>query len=129
MCIFCKIAQKEISSNIVYEDSSVIAFLDIAPTAKGHTLVIPKEHCASFLDCPSDVRNHVFEVAQMLAKRLEDRLACDGIHLLSNMHEAAGQSVEHFHVHLIPRYKNDTEIIQFHAQEDIDMDALLALLK
>ena len=106
-----------------------MAFLDINPTAKGHTLVIPKEHCASFLDCPASLRDHVFEVAQMLAHRLEKELGCDGINVLSNIHEAAGQSVEHFHVHLIPRYQNDTEIIHFHETNDIDFEELKRKLK
>ena len=101
MCIFCMIANGEIPSNKIYEDESVIAFLDINPTSYGHTLVIPKEHCDSFLDCPDETRNHVFEVVSKLANKLEQTLHCDGINILSNVHEAAGQSVNHFHVHLI----------------------------
>ena len=129
MCIFCSIAKKEIPSHCIYEDDTVLAFLDINPTAQGHTLVIPKEHCASFLDCPASLRDHVFEVAQMLANRLEKELGCDGINVLSNIHEAAGQSVEHFHVHLIPRYQNDTEIIHFHETNGIDFEELKRKLK
>ena len=129
MCIFCSIVNKEIPSHCIYEDDTVFAFLDINPTAKGHTLVIPKEHCTSFLDCPATLSNHVFEVAQMLANRLEKQLNCDGINMLSNIHEAAGQSVEHFHVHLIPRYKGDTEIIHFHETKDIDFEELKRKLK
>ena len=98
MCIFCMIANGEIPSNKIYEDESVIAFLDINPTSYGHTLVVPKEHCDSFLDCPDETRNHVFEVASKLANKLEQTLHCDGINILSNVHEAAGQSVNHFHI-------------------------------
>lgn len=97
MCIFCMIANGEIPSNKIYEDESVIAFLDINPTSYGHTLVVPKEHCDSFLDCPDETRNHVFEVASKLANKLEQTLHCAGINILSNVHEAAGQSVNHFH--------------------------------
>lgn len=124
MCIFCSIAKKEIPSHTIYEDDQVLAFLDINPTTVGHTLVIPKEHCDSFLDCPPALRDHVFEVAQQLAKKLETALHCDGIHLLSNMHEAAGQSVHHFHVHLIPRYKDDQEIVTFHKTPNVDFEDL-----
>lgn len=129
MCIFCSIAKKEIPSHTIYEDDQVLAFLDINPTAVGHTLVIPKEHCDSFLDCPPALRDHVFEVAQTLAKKLEEALGCDGIHLLSNMHEAAGQSVHHFHVHLIPRYKDDQEIVTFHETPNVDFEILKEKLK
>lgn len=129
MCIFCSIVQKEIPSHLIYEDDQVIAFLDINPTAVGHTLVVPKEHCDSFLDCPDDLRNHVFEVAQELANKMEKALQCDGINVVSNIHEAAGQSVHHFHVHLIPRYKGDQEIISFHETKDVDFEALKEKLK
>lgn len=129
MCIFCSIVQKEIPSHQIYEDDLVIAFLDINPTSLGHTLVVPKEHCDSFLDCPDKVRNHVFEVAQKLANKMEKALHCDGINILSNVHEAAGQSVSHFHVHLIPRYKDDQEIIHFHETSDIDFEDLKEKLK
>ena len=111
MCIFCMIANGEIPSNKIYEDESVIAFLDINPTSYGHTLVVPKEHCDSFLDCPDETRNH-------------------GINILSNVHEAAGQSVNHFHVHLIPRYKdNDSVTIEFHEIEKPDFEELMNKLK
>ena len=126
MCIFCMIANGEIPSYKVYEDESVLAFLDVNPTAYGHTLVIPKEHCDSFLDCPAEVRNHVFEVAQMLANKLEKNLKCDGINLLSNMHEAAGQSVHHFHVHLIPRYAGKDVIqVGFGSIGEVDFTKVL----
>ena len=94
------------------------------------TLVVPKEHCDSFLDCPDEIRNHVFEVASKLANKLEKTLHCDGINILSNVHEAAGQSVNHFHVHLIPRYKDhDTVTIEFHEIEKPDFEELMNKLK
>ena len=129
MCIFCDIANGKIGSHSLYEDESVLVFFDVNPTSYGHCLVVPKEHCQSFLDCPEDIRNHVFEVAQKTARQLEEKLHCDGINLLSNMHEAAGQSVEHFHVHLIPRYKNDQEIIRFHPIDTVDFEKLKETLK
>lgn len=125
MCIFCSIIKGDIPCHKIYEDEYVIAFFDINPTSYGHCLVVPKEHCDSFLDCNDETRNHVFKTAQMLANKLEQKLGCDGINILSNVHEAAGQSVEHFHVHLIPRYKNhDTVTIEFGKIDPVDFEIL-----
>lgn len=122
MCIFCDIAQGNIPGYTVYEDDQVIAFLDVNPTSYGHTLVVPKEHCTSFLDCPKDLLGHCMNVAQDLANRLEKNLQCDGINVLSNIHEAAGQSVEHFHIHLIPRYKDNDEVtLAFGSIGEVDL--------
>ena len=130
MCIFCSIVNGDIPSNKIYEDDMVIAFLDINSTSYGHTLVVPKKHCDSFLDCEEEVRDHVFKVAQQLANTLEEKLHCDGINILSNIHEAAGQSVSHFHVHLIPRYKDDDNVtIEFHEIDKPDFDELMQKLK
>ena len=130
MCIFCSIVNGDIPSNKIYEDDMVIAFLDINPTNYGHTLVVPKKHCDSFLDCEEEVRDHVFKVAQQLTNTLEEKLHCDGINILSNIHEAAGQSVSHFHVHLIPRYKDDDNVtIEFHEIDKPDFDELMQKLK
>lgn len=125
MCIFCSIVNKEIPCQKVYEDENVLAFLDINPTAVGHTLVIPKTHYESFLDCPKEVRDQVFEVANKIANKMMETLGCDGINLLSNMKEAAGQSVHHFHVHLIPRYENkDAVVIEFKEIDPVDFEDL-----
>ena len=126
MCIFCDIADHKIPSYTLYEDEQVIVFFDIQPTSYGHCLVVPKTHCTSFLDCPETIRDHVFKVAQTIANRLCDTLHCDGINVLTNIHEAAGQTVEHFHVHLIPRYKdNDTVTIEFQSIDPVDFEDLL----
>lgn len=114
MDIFCQIANGTIPSHKVYEDDRVMAFLDIAPASYGHTLVIPKSHVESFLDCPPALLHHMLDVAQQLANVLMDNLKCDGINLLSNAKEAAGQTVPHFHIHLIPRYQDSSkEAVQF----------------
>lgn len=126
MCLFCEIAKGNIPSNTIYEDDQVIAFFDINPTSYGHCLVVPKEHSNSLLEMSDDARNHVFKVVQQLANQLEEKLHCDGINILSNIHEAAGQSVEHTHVHLIPRYKDqDTVTIEFHEIEKVNFEELL----
>lgn len=132
MCVFCSIVKGDIPSNKLYEDDMVIAFFDINPTSYGHCLVVPKEHCDSFLDCPTKILDHVFEVAQKLANVLEEKLGCDGINVLTNIHEAAGQSVNHFHVHFIPRYANkdhDSVTIEFGEIEKVDFEDLLSKVK
>ena len=132
MCIFCSIVKGEIPSNKLYEDEQVIAFFDISPTSYGHCLVVPKEHCNSFLDCPAKTLEHVFSVAQTLANKLEEKLGCDGINILTNIHEAAGQSVNHFHVHIIPRYEDkskDATLIEFNKIDKVDFEELLSKTK
>ena len=121
-----KIVNKEIPNYTIYEDDQVLAFLDVNPTAYGHTLVIPKKHYESFVECSSDDLNHVMEVAQKIAKKMQENLHCDGINILSNVGEQAGQSVHHFHVHLIPRYK-DSDVIQieFNPIESVDFSEII----
>lgn len=132
-CIFCEIANGNIPSNTIYEDDLVRVILDINPLSCGHALVLPKEHSKSFLETDEAMRNHVFEVAQKMANRLVDVLNADGINILANCNEAAGQTVDHFHVHLIPRYKDNPEkdgfsFVENHIEKP-DLDALCAALK
>jgi len=104
-CIFCKIANHEIPGKIVYEDDICLAFLDLSQTTDGHTLVIPKQHYDHFLDVDQSVLSHMMKVAQLVAKKLETKLDAKGFNIISNMNEVAGQSVKHFHIHIIPRYQ------------------------
>ncbi|MFA6754907.1 MAG: HIT domain-containing protein [Bacilli bacterium] len=103
-CIFCKIANKTISSNVLYEDDDVMAFLDTNPATYGHALVITKEHYDSFLSCPKEVMHKVMDVAQRIGQALIKELGAKGINIIINCYEAAGQVVKHFHVHVVPRY-------------------------
>lgn len=103
-CIFCKIADKKIPASILYEDDDVIAFLDNNPVSYGHCLVISKEHFESFLSTPKSVMHKVIDVAQRIGQVEMKSLGAKGINILTNCYEAAGQSVKHFHVHVIPRY-------------------------
>ena len=103
-CIFCKIADKKIPASILYEDEDVIAFLDNNPVSYGHCLVISKEHFDSFLSTPKSVMHKVIDVAQRIGQVEMKSLGAKGINILTNCYEAAGQSVKHFHVHVIPRY-------------------------
>ena len=130
MCIFCKIVEKQIPSSCIYEDEHVMAFLDLSQVTKGHTLIIPKKHYDNFLECDSEVLAHLMKVAQMLSKRIVERLNAQGMNILSNINEVAGQSVFHFHLHLIPRYnENDAISIQFNESEKQDLNSLCDLLK
>lgn len=120
-CIFCKIANHIIPSSVVYEDDDVIAFLDISQTTMGHTLVVPKKHYDNFLTAPKDVMNKVMNVAQRIGQILIKNFKAKGINILSNCYEAAGQTVMHFHVHVIPRYLSaDGLTIEMHKNEDLE---------
>lgn len=130
MCIFCKIVNKEIPSSCIYEDEFVMAFLDLSQVTKGHTLIVPKKHYNSFLDCDKETLAHLIKVAQNLANRLMERLNANGMNILSNANEIAGQSVFHFHMHLIPRYdESDAIEINFNQSEQQDLNTLCDLLK
>ncbi|MCQ2793303.1 MAG: HIT domain-containing protein [Bacilli bacterium] len=103
-CLFCKIVKGEIPSNKVYEDDDVLAFLDISQTTIGHTLVVPKEHYDNFLDTPKDIMHKVMDVAQRIGQAQMMVLGAKGVNILSNVNKEAGQTIIHFHVHVIPRY-------------------------
>lgn len=102
--VFCKIVDGEIPSAKVYEDDDVLAILDISQTTKGHTLVMPKKHYQNILECPQDLMHKVMDVAQRIGQAEMMLFGASGINILTNVGEAAGQSVPHFHVHVIPRY-------------------------
>ena len=103
-CLFCKIIKSEIPSSKVYEDDDVVAFLDISQATKGHTLVVPKKHYDNFLTTPKEVMHKVMDVAQRIGQAQIMMLGAKGVNILSNVNKEAGQSIIHFHVHVIPRY-------------------------
>jgi len=107
-CIFCRIARYEAPAHIVYEDDLTIAFLDINPMSRGHTLIVPKRHYRDLLEVPAEELQAVMVTAQRVAKALLAGLDAAGVNLLHATGAAAGQSVFHFHLHLIPRYINDS---------------------
>ena len=128
MCIFCKIIKGEIPNHTLYEDDQVIAFLDISQVTKGHTLVVPKTHYDNFLTCDDETLAHLMKVK--LANRIVDKTQAKGVNILSNTGEHAGQTVMHFHVHIIPRYdENDACIIQFNQSETQDLQTLASNIK
>lgn len=106
-CVFCKIIAKEIPSTAVYEDADVYAFLDISPVQPGHTLVVPKTHGATLLDVSDDVLAKTIQAVQRVAQAMQRALGFDGFNVTQNNGTAAGQSVHHLHMHIIPRYKDD----------------------
>lgn len=106
-CIFCKIAAGEIPAATLYEDEEFRVILDVGPAAKGHMLILPKNHYADIMEMPEEMVGKAFILAKKMAKRMEEVLGCDGVNVLQNNHEAAGQTVFHFHIHLIPRMKGD----------------------
>lgn len=106
-CIFCKIVRGDIPCHKVYEDDDVLAFLDISQTTKGHTLVISKEHFRNLLYVPKDILSKVMGAAQKIAQAQVASLGAKGVNIINNTNEVAGQTVMHFHVHVIPRYSNE----------------------
>ena len=130
-CIFCMIANHEIPGKILYEDNQCIAFLDLSQTTNGHTLVIPKKHYEHFIDVDSDVLQHIIKVAQKVAKQLLDKTSAKGMNIISNMNEVAGQTVHHFHIHLIPRYQENEgiQITYTDRSKDVNLDEIYELLK
>lgn len=106
-CIFCKIVAGDLPAAIVDEDERTIAFMDIAPATRGHALVIPRAHSADLLSVDSEDLHAVATASRRLAARAKERLGADGVNLLNACGAAAWQTVFHFHVHVIPRYKGD----------------------
>ncbi|MBV1709819.1 MAG: HIT family protein [Erysipelothrix sp.] len=130
MCIFCKIINKEIPASILYEDEDVCAILDISQVTDGHTLIMPKEHVVNILDCPPVLLSKVISVTQMLSKDIVHKLRANGVNVLTNANPIAGQSVMHFHMHIIPRYdENDGMIIKFRENPTPDTKKIENILK
>ena len=106
-CIFCKIAAGEIPSATLYEDENFRVILDLGPASKGHALILPKEHFRNLYDIDEDVAAKAMKLAKKMVKKMTDVLGCDGYNLVQNNEPCAGQTVFHFHMHLIPRYEGD----------------------
>lgn len=106
-CLFCRIVRGEIPSSKVYEDDHVYAFLDIAPSFPGHTLVVPKNHCQNILDIDVAEASHIFAAVQKIAPAIMKAAGAEGFHVLQNNNEVAGQTVFHTHFHIIPRKAGD----------------------
>ena len=112
-CIFCKIANGQIPSKTLYEDEDFRVILDLGPATEGHALILPKEHAANLFELSEEQASKALLVAQKIAVRMKNTLGCDGLNLVQNNGEAAGQTVSHFHIHVIPRYENDGQNINW----------------
>lgn len=106
-CIFCKIAAGEIPSATIYEDEDFRVILDIEPASKGHALILPKEHYANLYELSDELASKALIVAKKVITKMTGIVGCDGYNVVQNNGEAAGQTVFHFHMHLIPRYADD----------------------
>lgn len=106
-CVFCKIIKKEIPSITVYEDESFLGIMDISPANKGHVILLAKNHVADVFGLDEQTASRAMIVVTKVAKALKEELNCDGINVLQNNGTVAGQTVFHYHIHIIPRYKED----------------------
>lgn len=125
-CIFCKIANGEIPSRTLYEDEDFRVIMDLAPATKGHSLIMPKNHYKNIYEIADDTAAKVFPLAKKMAALMTEKLGADGFNIVQNNNEVAGQTVFHFHVHLIPRYNNDNQSLVMKPQEmtDAQLDEL-----
>lgn len=104
-CIFCKIAKGELPAAKIWEDENHVAFLDISPATRGHTLIIPKEHYENLFDIPEEKLTEIAKISKEIALLIKEKLNADGINLLNSSNKCAQQEVPHFHMHVIPRYE------------------------
>lgn len=116
-CIFCKIANGEIPSKTLYEDEDFRVILDLAPATKGHSLILPKSHYKNLYELPEETAGKAMKLAKKMVTTITEKLGCDGYNLVQNNNEIAGQTVFHFHMHLIPRYENDNQKIAWNPTE------------
>ena len=128
-CIFCAIAAGEIPSFKVYEDDLVVAYLDINPFTKGHTLVIPKAHSQDLLETPDETLAAIIARVKKVAAHLKAALPCDGFNILQNNGEAAGQTVRHVHFHIVPRYGQEPIVFENHAGNMDELKARAARIR
>ncbi len=130
-CIFCKIANGEIPAATLYEDEDFRVILDLGPASKGHALILPKFHAANIYELSDEMAAKVMVLAKKMAAAMTEALKCDGFNIVQNNGECAGQTVFHFHMHLIPRYKGDNVGISWTPGElsDKDKEEILSTVK
>jgi len=127
-CIFCKLANGDIPTNTIYENEEFRVIMDASPATKGHALVLPKDHYADIYEIDPDVLGRAIQVGQKVVKHATKVLGCEGYNLVQNNGAVAGQTVFHFHLHLIPRYEDmdNSEMLKW-ASADMDADEIKAL--
>ena len=119
-CLFCKIIEGSIPSKTIYEDEKVKVFLDINPNTNGHCLIIPKQHIVTVNELNNELINHILEVEKKMYKLLKEKLNIEGLTIVQN--NELGQEVKHYHVHLIPRYKDDNWEMNFNHESLLDLE-------
>ena len=112
-CIFCKIAAGEIPSKTIYEDDKFRVIMDLGAASEGHALILPKDHYANLMELDEETASSVLSLAGKISRAMMKSLDCDGLNLVQNNGEEAGQTVMHFHLHMIPRYKGGNEVIEW----------------
>ena len=112
-CIFCKLANGEIPTNKIFEDEDFTVILDASPATKGHALILPKEHFKNLYELDDEVGQRIIPLAKKAAAHMTETLHCDGFNLVQNNNEVAGQTVFHFHMHLIPRYEDGQRMLEW----------------
>lgn len=128
-CLFCKIIAGEIPSTAVYEDEDFKAILDVNPAARGHVIIIPKKHASNIYELEDEDAAKVFPIAKKIASALQKTYGCDGVNVLQNNGEAAGQTVFHLHVHVVPRYYGDGVQIMWKPGDTPDLNEVAAEIK
>lgn len=126
-CIFCKLANGVFATRTIYEDDDFRVFMDASPATKGHCLIVPKQHYDNLETIDDEVAAKIMPLARKIMKLLKDKLHCRGLNLVQNNGELAGQTVFHFHLHVIPRYEDDGQNINWKQGEytDAELDAIL----
>lgn len=119
-CIFCKLANGIFDTNKIYEDDLFAVILDVSPATEGHALILPKNHVANVFEIDEDTLGKAMILAKKIATRMKEVLGCDGINIIQNNGEVAGQTVMHYHLHVIPRYKDDKQNILWEPGETSD---------
>ena len=130
MCIFCDIIARKIPSKVVYEDEDVFAILDISQVTYGHTLVMPKKHADNVFAADEETVKKCISAARKIGRQIVENTGAAGCNILTNCGEAAGQTVNHLHFHIIPRYdENDSIVIQFGESKEQNLDEVLKKVK
>ena len=130
-CIFCKIANGEIPARAIEENDMFRVVLDVGPATRGHALILPKEHYRNLYDLPEEVAAEAVKMAKKVALKMKEKLNCDGVNIVQNNEEAAGQTVFHFHMHVIPRFSDDGQTIGWKPGQPSaeELDAVAEVLK
>ena len=127
-CIFCKIINNELPSKTIYEDDIIKVIMNINPVTDGHLLIIPKDHLVNIYDIDNELLIHSFNIIKnKLYPQLKEKLLCEGLSTQQN--NELGQEIKHYHIHLIPRYKNDQIEYQINKNKNTDIDIIFEKLK